>query len=91
MGTQRMSWLEDFFLLVISVSILAVTVRILLSQGAIAMNFALSLKIAGLVGFLFFAGLSAFAWKVLRKEKLAIRFATMAVPCFAMMAIINDW
>lgn len=86
-----MKYLEDFFLLVISVLILAGMVRILLAQGVVTMNLLFALKLAGVVGFVFFSVLSAFTWRVLRREKRAIKFATMAVPCFALMAVINDW
>ena len=86
----KKKFLEDILLLVFSVIILTTLARILHWSGAI-MNVALSVKIAGVVGFVFFALLAAFTWKILRKEKWAIRFATMAVPCFALMAIINDW
>lgn len=86
----KKKYLEDFFLLVIAVIILAILVRILHASGVI-MNVPLSVRTAGAVGFVLFSVLSVFSWRVLRKENWAIRFATMAVPCFAMMAIINDW
>ena len=86
----KKKFLEDILLLVFSVIILTTLARILHASGAI-MNIALGIRTAGVVGFVLFSGLAAFTWKILRKEKWAIRFATMAVPCFALMAIINDW
>ena len=83
-------YLEDIILLVIAVIILTVSVRILHASGVI-MNIALGVRTAGVIGFVVFSLLAAFTWKVLRKENWAIRFATMAIPCFALMAIINDW
>ena len=68
----KKKFLEDILLLVFSVIILTTLARILHLSGAI-MNVALSVKIAGVVGFVFFALLAAFTWKILRKEKWAIR------------------
>jgi len=86
----KKKFLEDIILLALSVIILTVSVRILHASGAI-MNIALGIRTAGVVGFVLFSGLAAFTWKILRRENWAIKFATMAIPCFALMAIINDW
>lgn len=81
---------EDILLVGLSVIILAVLAWILHKSGAI-MNIALSIRTVGVVGFVVFSLLAAFAQKVLRREKWAIRFAIATIPFFAAMAIINDW
>lgn len=55
------------------------------------MNLPLTIRVIGMVGFVFFSGASAVTYRLLHRETLAVKFAILAMPFFAMAAIINDW